>query len=302
MQHLYNLVHCRRHLLLCLLTPLLLVASHLTAARGLPSPKSFADIRVPENPTNTVAGLDYKYYEGFWDVLPSFGTLTPLKTGTTPTPVFTPAQRDYGYAFQYTGYVTVPTDGQYTFYTSSDDGSRLYIGSTLVVDNDGSHDTREQQGTIGLQAGTHAITITFFQNGGGQVLSASYQGPNLAKQVIPAAAFKRVANSTASVATVLGTTQQTSATDRLGRTLLEVYPNPTTESSTVHFHTLQGGKAQVYLYNELGALVTTLYNAEVVSGQDYYLPLLVEQLPSGIYNCRLISNGKVENLRVTVIR
>jgi PKD repeat protein/glucose/arabinose dehydrogenase len=155
-----------------------------------------AGLRIPENPANAVAGLDYQYYEGFWDVLPAFNTLAPVKTGTSTTPVLTVAARDYGYALQYTGYITVPTDGQYTFYTSSDDGSKLYIGSTQVVDNDGGHDFREQSGTIGLKAGTHAFTVSFFQNGGGQNLQVSYAGPGLAKQFIPAAAYKRVSNAT----------------------------------------------------------------------------------------------------------
>ncbi|OUJ68392.1 PA14 domain-containing protein, partial [Hymenobacter crusticola] len=258
------------------------------------------NLRVPENPANTVAGLDYQYYEGFWDALPNFASLTPLQSGTLPSPVLTPALRDYGYAFQYTGYVTVPADGQYTFYTSSDDGSQLFIGSTLVVDNDGSHDTQERSGTIGLQAGTHAFTVTYFQNGGGQVFSASYQGPGLAKQLIPAAALRRVTGAAKSVATTASATHQVS--ERAERNLLEVYPNPLTETGTVHFHIQQGGKAQVYLYNELGELISTFYNAEVVSGGEYYLPLSTEKLANGVYICRLISNGKVENLRFTVIR
>ncbi|OUJ66164.1 PA14 domain-containing protein, partial [Hymenobacter crusticola] len=156
---------------------------------------SNSNLRTPENPANAVAGLDYKYYEGYWNALPTFSTLTPTRTGTVTTPTLTAALRDNGYAFQYTGYVTVPTDGQYTFYTTSDDGSKLYIGSTQVVNNDGLHGDVEQAGTIGLQAGTHAITIAFFENDGGQNLQVNYAGPSLAKQAIPAAAYKRVATT-----------------------------------------------------------------------------------------------------------
>ena len=36
-------------------------------------------------------------------------------------------QADY-FGFRYTGYIQVPVDGIYTFYTTSDDGSRLYVG------------------------------------------------------------------------------------------------------------------------------------------------------------------------------
>jgi len=70
----------------------------------------------------------------------------------------------------------------------------------------------------------------------------------------------------------------------------------------VDFHTAKSGKAQVYLYDQLGKLVATLHNAEVQAGREYYLPLLVGQLESGVYFCRLIANGKVENRRVMVVK
>jgi hypothetical protein len=83
--------------------------------------------------------------------------------------------------------------------------------------------------------------------------------------------------------------------------MLEVYPNPLADKATIHFHAQEGGKAQLYLYNELGMLISTLYNAEVVSGQEYYLTLSSENLANGLYICRLISNDKVENIRLTIV-
>ena len=85
-------------------------------------------------------------------------------------------------------------------------------------------------------------------------------------------------------------------------TLLELYPNPMAAQATLHFRTEKGGKAQVYLYNQLGALVATLFNAEVQSGQEYYLTLNRNELAEGVYFCRLISNGRVENRRLTIVR
>ena len=151
-------------------------------------------LRNADNPANTTAGLDYSYYEGSWDNLPTFSTLTPLKTGTSPGPSLTVRNRDSNYGIRYTGYISIPTDGTYTFYTTSDDGSKLLIGSTEVVNNDGIHADQERSGTIGLKAGLHAISILFFQGGFGQTLIASYSGPNLGKQVIPDATYRRVAS------------------------------------------------------------------------------------------------------------
>jgi glucose/arabinose dehydrogenase len=150
-------------------------------------------LRNPDNPANTVNGLNYAYYEGTFTTLPNFAALTPVTTGNVTNVDLSPRRREDDYAFRYTGYINVPTDGTYTFYTSSDDGSRLQIGTTTVVNNDGLHSTVEASGTIGLRAGKHAITITFFEHLGGAALTASYAGPGITKRLIPANAFYRAA-------------------------------------------------------------------------------------------------------------
>ena len=156
-------------------------------------------LRDPENPANTTSGLDYRYYESFWTSLPDFTALTPLKTDVSNTPTLSVRSREENYGLRFTGYISVPTDGVYTFYTSSDDGSKLLIGSTEVVNNDGGHPEQERSGTIGLKAGVHALSILYFQGTGGQALSVSYSGPNIGKQTIPASAFKRVVSTTPTV-------------------------------------------------------------------------------------------------------
>jgi hypothetical protein len=132
--------------------------------------------------------------------------LTPARTGTASVVDLAPRSRDDNFGLRYRGFVDVPADGSYTFYTASDDGSKLYIGDTQVVNNDGNHAEQERAGSIGLKAGKHAITIIYYEAGGGQTLSASYSGPNLGKQLIPASAFYRVGTGgtpTASVGTGL---------------------------------------------------------------------------------------------------
>lgn len=157
-----------------------------------PPPPPPTPLRDAENPANTVAGLDYGYYEGNWSVLPNFAGLTPVRSGTASVPDLSVRSRNDNFGLRFTGYINVPTDGAYTFFTSSDDGSKLYIGSTEVVNNDGGHPIQERSGTIGLKAGKHAFTVVYFEGGGGEGLSVSYSGPNLNKQVIPASAFYRV--------------------------------------------------------------------------------------------------------------
>ncbi|MBN1126310.1 MAG: lamin tail domain-containing protein [Sedimentisphaerales bacterium] len=135
------------------------------------------------------SGLHYEYFEGNWDLLPDFDLLAPIEEGTTSNFDISVRNQDDYFGFRFTGYVSVPADGEYTFYTSSDDGSRLWIDTTLVVDNDGLHGAQEVGGSITLTAGAHPITVTMFEKGGDEVLTVSYQGPGISKQLIPDAAL-----------------------------------------------------------------------------------------------------------------
>lgn len=146
-------------------------------------------VRQADAATVLTGGVSYTYVEGSYASLPAFATLTPVKTGTVPEFTLSPRNRDDDFAFRFNGYVEVPTDGKYTFYTQSDDGSRLAIGGTTVVDNDGLHGSLEKAGIAYLKAGRHLMEVTFFERAGDQVLMVSYEGPGIAKKVIPSSAL-----------------------------------------------------------------------------------------------------------------
>lgn len=86
----------------------------------------------------------------------------------------------------FSGYFTVKVAGEYTFFTTSDDGSRLYLGDELVVQNDGDHGEQERSGTIQLEVGDHPIKLTYYNRGGGGALDVEYDGPNIPRQNIDA--------------------------------------------------------------------------------------------------------------------
>ncbi|MEO8425515.1 MAG: Ig-like domain-containing protein [Verrucomicrobiota bacterium] len=130
-------------------------------------------------------GIDRRYYEGNWSQLPDFNALPPLKTQFSDGFDLIRYNSGFNFGYYMTGFIDVKNDGTYTFYTSSSDGSRLYIGNTLVVDNDGLHAMQERSGSIGLQAGKHAITVTYFHSTGPfEPLEVRWQGPNLGKQIM----------------------------------------------------------------------------------------------------------------------
>ena len=140
-----------------------------------------------------VAGLDYTHYHGRWEKLPDFDTLRAVSTGTVAAFGLDKFKGREGFGMKYTGYVEVAADGVYIFSTRSDDGSRLWIGDELVVDNDGLHAAAVKRGFIPLKAGKHRITVAFFEASGDDELEVFYEGPGIRRQPIPASALFRPA-------------------------------------------------------------------------------------------------------------
>jgi hexosaminidase len=87
------------------------------------------------------------------------------------------------------GFIKIPSDGIYTFYLNSDDGSSLLIDDILAIDNDGNHAPMEIAGKMALKAGYHKIAVNFYQAKGGDELSLKFDGPGLEKLEIPGEMF-----------------------------------------------------------------------------------------------------------------
>ena len=131
-------------------------------------------------------GLEYRVYEGAWTKLSDFRKLKATQTGRVYQLNVDKIDLKYDFAVVFSGFVNIPQDGRYTFYTKSNDGSKLLIGNTVVVDNDGEHGVEEKSGEIVLQKGKQPIQVPYFQSGGSKTLEVLYKGSGIEKQVIPA--------------------------------------------------------------------------------------------------------------------
>lgn len=169
-----------------------------------------ATLNPAANPPVTATGLGYKYYESAtsyyweyngvnWSALPNFNALTPVYQGAVSYPDLTPRRRRNGYAFNYTGYITVPADGLYAFTLRSCAGSKLYVDGTLTINHDGNHSPSDLSGWAALAAGKHAVNLQYFfdtQNSDAgdltDQLTLEYEGPGLTRTAVPASAWSRV--------------------------------------------------------------------------------------------------------------
>ncbi len=94
------------------------------------------------------------------------------------------------FALKYHATMNVTESGTYKFYLTSDDGSRMYVSGSEIINNDGDHSPREKSGTVTLEKGQHEIVITQYDSGGGQALSLKWTPPGSdGKSTIPSAVF-----------------------------------------------------------------------------------------------------------------
>jgi len=75
--------------------------------------------------------------------------------------------RSDNFAVRWSGFLKINAAGRYSFWVASDDGSKLYIGNQLVVNNDGLHGMRAKQGHKAIARGLHKLRLEFFEKTGG---------------------------------------------------------------------------------------------------------------------------------------
>lgn len=82
--------------------------------------------------SNWVNGLDYVCSDAPAESLPEFNPQTAIKTGTVSNFDLSVIPRPEHVGLCFTGFLKVPKDGLYTFFTTSDDGSRLFVGESTL--------------------------------------------------------------------------------------------------------------------------------------------------------------------------
>ena len=88
------------------------------------------------------------------------------------------------FAIDYRGSVYVPVAGKYQFRLNSDDGSKLYLDDSVVVDNDGVHGMLAQSGTVRLAQGAHRFQLSYFQGPQYEIGLELYVTPPAGKEKI----------------------------------------------------------------------------------------------------------------------
>ena len=145
-------------------------------------------------PPATGIGLQGVYYNGVG--LSGTALLTRIDTAIdfeltyskqpvvlSPAPGIVP---DDKFSVRWSGQVLPKYNELYTFYTLTDDGVRLWVNGTLLVDNWVNQGTTEKSGTIALAAGQqYDIVLEYFENAGDAVSKLYWSSAGTPKQIIP---------------------------------------------------------------------------------------------------------------------
>ncbi|MBB4905366.1 hypothetical protein H4W32_000991 [Actinophytocola algeriensis] len=132
-----------------------------------------------------------------YDLQTELTRLCTLKAGQTPNvdklmPTINWSGNEFGigdfFQSEVTGNINIATAGTHAFRLTSDDGSRLRIDGTTVVNHDGLHSPTPAEGSVNLTPGYHALRIDHFDNAGGQQVTLEWRPPG-------ASAFTVVPNS-----------------------------------------------------------------------------------------------------------
>ncbi len=84
-----------------------------------------------------------------------------------------------GFCVVWTGDLAVAEEGEYTFYLTTDDGSRLLLDGALVIDNWGHHADQEKTATVRLSPGSHRIEVRYYEEYGWAAAYLEWSGPGV---------------------------------------------------------------------------------------------------------------------------
>ncbi|MCP4727664.1 MAG: hypothetical protein GY863_21675, partial [bacterium] len=130
-------------------------------------------------------GLEYKYFEKEWFILPDNIDLSPVKSGTVDHISLNNRERNTGYLFQFDGYLEISNGGVYRLYLESNGISKLFIQNRQVIENGQFNDFSEASYDLELKKGKYRIRVLYTNPWVyGNRLKLSYKGPGIPKMEV----------------------------------------------------------------------------------------------------------------------
>jgi hypothetical protein len=92
----------------------------------------------------------------------------------------------YTYSVRWTGQIQPRYSETYTFYTTSNDGVRLWVNGQQLIDDWNNHPATNNSGQIALEAGKrYDVRLDYYQNYGTALAKLEWGSPSEPRQVVP---------------------------------------------------------------------------------------------------------------------
>lgn len=131
-------------------------------------------------------GLSGQYFGSDDLSQPVLARLDPTVNFDWGTEVPAPGVGVDNFSVRWIGQVLPRFTEQYTFYSQSDDGTRLWVNGQQLIDDWNEHGLEERSGSVALSAGTRVdIRLEYFDRAGPAAVTLLWSSPSRAKQIVP---------------------------------------------------------------------------------------------------------------------
>jgi hypothetical protein len=159
--------------------------------------------------------------------------------------------RNEGVIVRFYGFINIPTTGTYSFGGNADDGIRILVNNTLVVNSWVDDGGSFRAGNITLNAGVAAIEVLYYENGGGALVNLQWL-VNGSWQIVPSTALATTSTFFAPPAPVLccGGSSSSFSANPINTSKVQTFINRTSGDSQVSIQ--QIGDSNTVTVNQTG--------------------------------------------------
>jgi len=126
------------------------------------APRAYDNDPVPAvTAPSPVNGVQIRTYEGNWNWVPNFESMPQIGTYVDSQINLVRLSRAQNAGLYFTGYLSVPSAGNWTFYTTANTGVIFKLHDKLVLDADYNYTGTEINRTVNLSAGLHPYRLYY---------------------------------------------------------------------------------------------------------------------------------------------
>ncbi len=196
--------------------------------------------------------------------------------------------------------LTAPADGTYTFRLTSDDGSKLWLGDTLVVDHDGTHGAEPKDGTVELTAGVHPLRVEHFERDGGQQLALAWRPPGASDfAVVPSSVLSTDAGVVR--VTAPGRKECTAGTDTPGDGLPLTAVHPGYDLTNLRPPGFEPQVSGIAWRPDGKMVLSTWGGSDTLAGEVYLVENVTGRTGPGTVKYRRLAGGLKEPMGIAVV-